>query len=515
MKKYWKFTAISIIVVLISSLSSLIAPFMIQYWSNSSTGLNLKRVFLVTLLLFFTAIFELTGIYIRENFAKDFNKSNCMDMLSILLNMSYDKINENGCLNITARIRQAVNDFYLFYINGRINILVSKLVLFGIVTLTLMDNIYVALLLVSIIIVNVFGYRSLNQELLNKSALLQKDTASGWQAINSKVSQVDYIKQLPAYTNLMNQIEPSVDKIYKSMRNINVYAQTISRSIMLLNNWVQTLIVLFVAWGFVESTNNIYSLIYYSIGLPLFFSNLNQLVTGNIDKRNVTVSREYITGLKNEREQDGTIEICGIDSIHFNFKEAPESLVNFQYLEQKYKKGDIIWIKGNSGSGKSTLMKYLVKFRITNYISVNDIVLASIKNDSLREHIEYIPQKPAIIQGTLRDNLFLGKEYSVHREKSLLQHKILQSILQTKTLDTIIEEDGSNLSGGEKQKIAFARAIINPADVWIFDEITSNIDSTCAEEIYSTIKAMHEDKIVFIISHDDIVSKYCNKVLVI
>ncbi|MCT4541928.1 MAG: ATP-binding cassette domain-containing protein [Vallitalea sp.] len=80
-------------------------------------------------------------------------------------------------------------------------------------------------------------------------------------------------------------------------------------------------------------------------------------------------------------------------------------------------------------------------------------------------------------------------------------------------MDTVISEGGANLSGGEKQKIAIARVLYDNVDVLILDEITSNIDKDNAKKIYHRIIKDHEDKIIFIISHDNLPQSFATKEL--
>lgn len=85
-----------------------------------------------------------------------------------------------------------------------------------------------------------------------------------------------------------------------------------------------------------------------------------------------------------------------------------------------------------------------------------------------------------------------------------IKDPILRTILQTKTMDSQINENGTNLSGGEKQKIALARALYDEVDILILDEVTSNIDKESASDIYQRIVEIHYNKIIFIISHDEL-----------
>lgn len=176
-------------------------------------------------------------------------------------------------------------------------------------------------------------------------------------------------------------------------------------------------------------------------------------------------------------------------------------------------KGDIVWVQGKSGSGKSSLMKQLVKFREPAGISINNKPISSISNSCLRSLIDYIPQNNSIINGTIRDNLFLNKKYSIETEDNLKKSELLTSIFQNKNFDTMIMDMGANLSGGEKQKLALARSLYSDAEVLIFDEVTANIDSESTALILNTIKSTCKNKIVFIISHEALPENYADKII--
>ena len=127
--------------------------------------------------------------------------------------------------------------------------------------------------------------------------------------------------------------------------------------------------------------------------------------------------------------------------------------------------------------------------------------------------MNYLSQNVPIVKGTLRENLFFNIKWDKEREEKLKHEPILQSILANKNMDSLIDENGTNLSGGEKQRIALARALYDDVDVIILDEVTSNIDKESAEVILKRIMSGNEQKIIFIISHDSMPESYANKIL--
>ena len=515
MKRYRSFIFITVIIVMLSTLSTLVSPVMVQVWSRSEGGLSASRIAMLCGILLISGLLEILCFWLREHFAKNFNIANCKAFLGLFWGMEYDKINEAGSLSLTAKIRQAVNDFYMYYVNGKINLIVSTIILGVILCLAFFYNNLIFWILLSLALVNILGYKALNKELLVRSKKLQEDTSSGWQEINQIISNTDYIKQLHTEKYLFEQMEPSIQKIYTSMKNINLFAQTVSHSIMVFNNLCETFIMMFLGFRFFQNSENAYSLVLYTVLLPLFSAHLNKVVNVNLDKRNLLVSKDFIHEMEQSRERCGKEQIREISKIRFDFPEWENGFVHFQPIEEEFTKGDIVQVKGKSGCGKSTLMKFLPQFWKTHHIQLNGCSLEEIDLQACRRLVNYVPQQSPIIKGTLRDNLFLGRPYSSQAEQQMAACPVLESIFRSKNMDSQITENGGNLSGGERQKIAFAREIFSEADVFIFDEITSNIDIETAREIYQAIQNFHNDKIIFIISHDSIAETICNRQIIL
>lgn len=515
MKKYGFFIFITALIVLLSTLSALVSPIMIQMWSASENGITKGRIAAICIVMLISGLLEIVCFWIREYFAKNFNISNCKSFFKAFFGMTYDKINELGTLSVTAKIRQAVNDFYLYYVNGKINLIVSVIILSCILIFTFFYNILIFAIMAFLVFINISGYKMLNKELLKRSKKLQEDTSSGWQEINQIAANTDYVKQLDTHEYLFKQMEPSFQKIYTSMRDINLFAQTVSHAIVVFNNLCQTFIMMFLVFNFFNDSSNVYLLIIYTIIMPLFSSHLSEIVNVNLDKRNLCVSKDFINDMNQNQENSGKERIKEIVKISFDFPQWKNEFISFSPIKQEFVKGDIIRVKGKSGCGKSTLMKFLLKFWKTEYIKLNDKAIYTIDNQDCRRLINYVPQQSPIIKGTLRENLFLGKPYSKKLEDQMSCFPILESVFRSKNMDSFIMENGNNLSGGEKQKIAFTREFFSDSDVFIFDEITSNIDAETAKEIYQAIWDFHKDKIIFIISHDNIADNICNKRIVL
>ncbi len=137
----------------------------------------------------------------------------------------------------------------------------------------------------------------------------------------------------------------------------------------------------------------------------------------------------------------------------------------------------------------------------------------SLSLDELREKVAYVPQNPLIIPASLRENILVDTIKDKAIDEKILSMDVLKPVLKNKNLDSEILANGENLSGGEKQRVSIGRSLMRDADIYIFDEITSNLDSESQEDFFSNFIKDIDNKIVFIISHDKKVQKYCNKTM--
>lgn len=170
--------------------------------------------------------------------------------------------------------------------------------------------------------------------------------------------------------------------------------------------------------------------------------------------------------------------------------------------------GETIAFVGPSGSGKTTLVKLLVGLYqpLAGDISYNNILSKEIDLDQLREKIGFVTQDTQLFSGTIRENLLFVRPGATDEEcMDVLERAACQTLLARATngLDTVIGEGGVKVSGGEKQRLSIARALLRRPDLLVFDEATSSLDSLTEEEITETIRdvSVFNDHITILIAH--------------
>ena len=204
-------------------------------------------------------------------------------------------------------------------------------------------------------------------------------------------------------------------------------------------------------------------------------------------ERNINGNKEF----KNENE-------IKISRLNFSYPDGTQSLKD---IDMSFKKGNLTAVVGHSGCGKSTLVSVLsgeLKSK-GNEIFVDDIDIQNIKIEDKIKNILKITHDSHIFSGTVRENLAMANEnLSDETMIEVLKKVKLWGVL---SLDTILESQGKNLSGGQAQRVALARALLYDASVYIFDEATSNIDIESEEIILNIIYSLSKEKTVIYISH--------------
>ncbi len=202
----------------------------------------------------------------------------------------------------------------------------------------------------------------------------------------------------------------------------------------------------------------------------------------------------------------GHIEKLSFNNVFFKHQTAQFSALDGISFDAN--KGETIAFVGPSGAGKSTLVKLLVGlYRVHNgSILYNGINEEDINFDELRNQIGFVTQDTQLFAGTIRENLLFVCPTATESEIIEALHKASCQNLLAKAdngIDSMIGEGGLKLSGGEKQRISIARALIRKPNLLIFDEATSALDSITEEEITNTIRniSAQKEQITIMIAH--------------
>jgi ATP-binding cassette subfamily B protein len=202
-------------------------------------------------------------------------------------------------------------------------------------------------------------------------------------------------------------------------------------------------------------------------------------------------------------EQIQTLRFVDVRFQHLSANNAALDGISFNT-----KLGETIAFVGPSGSGKTTLVKLLVGLYppASGQILYNDLPGSDLDLDQLREQIGFVTQDTQLFAGTIRENLLFVAPQATDEECLRALHQAAADSLLARApqgLDTIIGEGGVKVSGGEKQRLSIARALLRRPTLLVFDEATSSLDSLTEEEISQTVRELSGSRqhITILIAH--------------
>ncbi|QYR63811.1 ABC transporter ATP-binding protein/permease [Fusobacterium animalis] len=256
---------------------------------------------------------------------------------------------------------------------------------------------------------------------------------------------------------------------------------------------------------FLNESLGLFPMLFIFMLAPEFFIPMRTLTSlFHVAMTGVSAAENIISFVDSpERNNNGNKEFKNendikISKLNFSYPDGTQSLKD---IDMSFKKGNLTAVVGHSGCGKSTLVSVLsgeLKSK-ENEIFVDDIDIQNIKIEDKIKNILKITHDSHIFSGTVRENLSMANEnLSDETMIEVLKKVKLWGVL---SLDTILESQGKNLSGGQAQRVALARALLYDASVYIFDEATSNIDIESEEIILNIIYSLSKEKTVIYISH--------------
>lgn len=188
--------------------------------------------------------------------------------------------------------------------------------------------------------------------------------------------------------------------------------------------------------------------------------------------------------------------------------------VSFSYQEQptlhgvtlEAAPGQTIALVGSTGAGKTTVLSLLARFYETTSgsITIDDIPIDTLSKASLRDRLAYVTQEPFLFNGTVRENLLLSKRDATDAELwSSLGAAHAENFVRElpQQLDTNVGERGVKLSGGEKQRLSIARALLRNSPILLLDEATASVDSETERQIQDALDRLMADRTAFVIAH--------------
>jgi len=349
-------------------------------------------------------------------------------------------------------------------------------------------------------------------KIIQKTIVAETTDLAG--STTESLRNIELVKSLGLSSQEINRLNNTTEKILQLELKKVKYIRSLSFIQGTIVNLLRTsilLLMMYLIFTQAITTGQFFTLFIYSF---FIFGPLQEL--GNIlniyREAEVSLGKfEEIINTPVDPKPDNPLTIDDIRDLTFenvSFRHQSSSTYALNNISFYSETGSTVAFVGPSGSGKSTLVKLLLGLYrpAGGKILYNGIMFDKIDLDGLREKIGFVSQDTQLFSGTIRENLLFVNPKATDAEcLDVLQKAACNTLLERadKGLDTVIGEGGVKVSGGEKQRLSIARALLRKPDMLIFDEATSALDSITEEGINKTIREITagRENITIMIAH--------------
>ncbi len=526
LKKYWKLIVLALFLAAVNQVFSLLDPYIFRlvidnYISKfNQYQLNQFIAGVLTLLgasvgaAFVSRVAKSFQDYYISTITQKVGANIYTDGIKHSLELPYAIFEDQRSGETLGKLQKARSDIERL-ISNFINILFTSLV--GVIFVTVYSfTVYWLIAPIYFIAAPVIGWLSsiLSKRIKEAQKKILSETTALAGATTESLRNVELVKSLGLANQEIKRLNLTTEKILGLELNKVKYIRTLSFIQGTTVNFLRTTIMfLMLALIYFQkiSFGEFFSLFVYSF---FIFGPLQEM--GNI----INIYRETQASLKNfddimktpkEKIPEAPVLIGELEGLEFSqvaFQHQTASVKALEEISFKAKIGETIAFVGPSGSGKTTLIKLLVGLyrSETGRIMINGQDIKEIDISGLQKQIGLVSQDTQLFAGSIKENLLFASPKASDEEcLEAMKSAAGQSLLERAAngLETTIGEGGIKVSGGEKQRLSIARALLRKPRLLIFDEATSALDSITEEEISGTIRKISKEKkhLVVMVAH--------------
>lgn len=503
-----KTTLIKIIILsLFITLLSIIGSFYIENIINSINKNNKSLLSIITIIFIVFYILKNTIDYARNKIllktTKKINIKLTNDIFSKIILLPYEYFKNRT----TGEVLSRINDLYIVnQVIIKIIVTVILDVLISLISIVFLIKISYKLFLITILIFILYYLVIIiyKKKLEEKIELIKEEEANLNSYIVENISGFETIKGLSIEEKIINNYKNKNNNLLKeNYKYENKYVK---------ENYIKNIIddlgnIIIIFCGSILVINNeitLGNLITYNFLFQLTLTPIKNIIELNKEIKESKLSYNRINEIIYEEKEK-------IEYKNIKFQDIKIKKLNFSYdninkkinnVNLEIKNNEKIMIIGESGSGKSTILKLLKKYYKVedNKIFIDNIDINKISKKEINNNITYVSQNEILFTDTLYNNLTLNRKISIEKINKILE--LLQiDFIDNNGMNMIIEENGFNLSGGEKQRIVLARSLLNDFKILILDEALSEVDVNLERKILKNIFKNYKDKTIILVSH--------------
>ena len=446
--------------------------------------------------------------------AENIKKKLQFDMLSTLINADTQAIDEKHSGKFISNLTYDVMHITNFLSNGILNLFKDSLTLIGLLTVMFLQNWKLSLIAIILIPIASTAARSLGKrmgkvttEAQEKSAVLTRYLVELFK--NHKLTKIfqkedyeairanDYLDQLKEKSKKIGTVLVRISPIMEILTGIMIAilifysGKLIANDELGVNNFFSFLAAMMLAYQPVRSLstlNIIFNQGLSAAGRILPVIDTKKAIKDNEDAKDINIQNANIK----------------FKNVLFSYKKSDGEVL--KKINLNFDGGKMTSLVGHSGAGKSTILNLIPRFYdpIGGDITIDDQSIYDIKIQSLRNNISLVSQETTLFDDTIKNNIkyanLNASDQQIYEAAKLSNCDEFINKLPDR-YETLIGEDGVRLSGGEKQRISIARAMLKKSSIILLDEATSSLDSETETKIQNAIKILTKDKTTIVIAH--------------
>ena len=532
-KKYLKQILLAIFFSLLvagstSSIAWLLDPAIDKIFIQKDQSL----LILIPFLIIFAFTTKGVSLYFAKvmmiNVAEEIKKKLQIDMLSTLISADTQSIDEKHSGKFISNLTYDVLHITNLLSNGILNLFKDSLTLIGLLVVMFLQNWKLSLIAIILIPIASTAARSLGKRMGKVTTQAQEKSGflTRYLVELFKNHKLTKIFQKEKYET--NRANNHLDELKEKNKKIGIVIVRISPIMEILTGFMIAILIFYSGKLIANnelSVNNFFS---FLAAMMLAYQPVRSLSTLNIIVHEglsaaarilpVVDTKNIIKNNENAKEID--IQNGGIKfkDVLFSYKKSDGDVLKKVNLE--FEGGKMTSLVGHSGSGKSTILNLIPRFYDckSGDISIDNQSIYNVTLESLRKNISLVSQETTLFDDTIKNNIkYANLDASDEEifEAAKLSHcdEFIDNLPEK--YETLIGEDGVRLSGGEKQRISIARAMLKKSSIILLDEATSSLDSETEMKIQDALKILTKDKTTIVIAHRLSTILNSNKIFVI
>ena len=462
------------------------------------------------------------------NVAEEIKKKLQIDMLGTLINADTQSIDEKHSGKFISNLTYDVLHITNLLSNGILNLFKDSLTLIGLLTVMFLQNWKLSLIAIILIPIASTAARSLGKRMGKVTTQAQEKSGflTRYLVELFKNHKLTKIFQKEKYET--NRANDYLDQLKEKNKKIGIVVVRISPIMEILTGFMIAILIFYSGKLIASnelSVNNFFS---FLAAMMLAYQPVRSLSTLNIIVNQglsaagrilpVVDTKNFIKNKENAKE-------INIENANIKFKDVLFSYKNsdgdvLKEINLDFEGGKMTSLVGHSGSGKSTILSLIPRFYDckSGDISIDNQSIYDVTLHSLRKNISLVSQETTLFDDTIKNNIkYANLDASDEEifEAAKLSHceEFIKNLPEK--YETLIGEDGVRLSGGEKQRISIARAMLKKSSIILLDEATSSLDSETETKIQDALKILTKNKTTIVIAHRLSTILNSNKIFVI